>query len=175
MLKKITIGLFSMLACAFLLVSCGGETSAQQEARQAVENTATPNPVTPATPTANEPAAPVGPTTTITFEETEFDFGQVTDGEKVSHVYAFKNTGSEPLILSNAKGSCGCTVPKWPKEPIAPGESGEITVEFNSKNKKGKRNQKVTVTANTNPAQTVIYLKGEVLPGEGAADVKVTQ
>lgn len=177
MLKQITIGLFSLLVCASLFVSCAGETDAQAQAREAVENTAQ-KPVTPpTTPTANEPAAPVGPTTTMTFEETEFDFGQVPDGEKVSHVYKFKNTGSEPLILSNAKGSCGCTVPKWPKEPIAPGEGGEITVEFNSKNKKGKRNQKVTITANTNPAQTVIYLKGEVLAPEGAPEsgVQVTQ
>lgn len=108
------------------------------------------------------------------FNETTFDFGTVQDGEMVSHTYKFKNTGSEPLILSDAKGSCGCTVPKWPREPIAPGANGEITVEFNSKGKGGKRNQKVTITANTNPPQTFIYLTGEVQGGE-AAPVQVTQ
>ncbi len=108
------------------------------------------------------------------FDATEFDFGTVQDGEKVSHTYTFKNTGSEPLILSNAKGSCGCTVPSWPREPIAPGETGEITVEFNSKNKKGRRNQKVTITANTNPPQSFIYLKGEVM-GDATAAPAVTQ
>ena len=106
----------------------------------------------------------------MAFEETEFDFGTITDGEKVSHTFAFTNDGDEPLILSNAKGSCGCTVPVWPREPIAPGESGEVTVEFNSKNKKGKRNQKVTITANTNPPQSFLFLKGEVKPAQGDTD-----
>ena len=120
-------------------------------------------PTTPdATPAANTPAAPTGPTTTLTFAETEFDFGKVVAGEKVSHVYKFTNTGKEPLIISNAKGSCGCTVPEWPREPIAVGGTGEIKVVFDSKNKKGPRNQKVTLTANTDPPQTFIYLKGEV-------------
>lgn len=105
-----------------------------------------------------------GPITAIEFVEPEFDFGKVNEGEKVQHVYKYTNTGTEPLIISNAKGSCGCTVPKWDKEPLAPGESAEIVVEFNSKNKKGKRNQKVTITANTDPIRTFIYLKGEVEP-----------
>ncbi len=110
-----------------------------------------------------EPAVPVGPTTTIEFEESVFDFGVITSGEKVSYVYKFKNTGSEPLIIKNAKGSCGCTVPQWPKEPIAPGATGELLVEFNSKGKSGKQNKRVTITANTTPAQTFINIKGEVL------------
>lgn len=155
-------GLFIMLMAAFV-VSCAND-SATADGKAAM----TTNP--PATNVADKPApapeaaAPTGPTTVMTFDATEFDFGTVDEGEKVSHTYSFKNTGNEPLILSNAKGSCGCTVPKWPKEPIPPGEDGEIIVEFNSKNKKGKRNQKVTITANTNPPQTFIYLKGEVNP-----------
>lgn len=111
----------------------------------------------------------------MSFEETTFDFGVVNDGEKVSHTYNFTNTGNEPLILSDAKGSCGCTVPKWPREPIAPGASSQITVEFDSKNKAGKRNQKVTVTSNTNPPQTFIYLTGEVAKAAGAADPSIGQ
>ncbi len=169
-MKKTLFSGLLLMALSLFMVSCANETSADQAAARAkVEST---TPTAPATPTAqpapNTPAAPVGPTTVMEFGETEFDFGTVTEGEKVSHTYAFKNTGSEPLILSNAKGSCGCTVPKWPKEPIAPGASGEITVEFNSKNKKGPRNQKVTITANTEPAQTFIYLKGNVEPDPNA-------
>ena len=73
------------------------------------------NEVTPiANPAAAEPDVPVGPVTTVEFEETEFDFGTVMEGEKVTHVYKFKNTGDEPLIISNAKATCGCTVPSWP-------------------------------------------------------------
>lgn len=104
----------------------------------------------------------------MSFEETEYDFGTVVEGEKVRHVYKFTNTGEEPLVISDAKGSCGCTVPEWPREPIAPGKSGQVTVEFNSRNKRGDKNQKVTITANTNPPQTFIYLKGTVQPKDDA-------
>ena len=106
------------------------------------------------TANANQPAPPVGPTTSIQFAENEFNFGQVKAGEKVQHVYKFKNTGNEPLIISNAKGSCGCTVPQWPKEPIPVGEEGELLVEFDSKGKNGKTTKQVTITANTEPPQT---------------------
>ncbi len=117
---------------------------------------------------------PAGPTTTIEFEETTYDFGTVEEGTLVAKVYTFTNTGTQPLIFSNARGSCGCTVPQWPREPIAPGETASITVEFNSSHKKGKRNQKVTLTGNTNPPQTFIYLTGEVLPKEGDETLVIT-
>lgn len=175
MLKQIKVLMFALLAVGFVASCNNSESSAQEEARQDLTNN-TVQPATPAAaqPAAAQPAAPAGPTTTMSFSETEFDFGTVNEGEKVSHTYTFTNTGNEPLILSNAKGSCGCTVPSWPREPIAPGATGEITVEFNSKNKKGKRNQKVTITANTNPPQSFIYLKGDVTPAAGAAPA-VTQ
>lgn len=115
-----------------------------------------------------EPAAPAGPTTTVSFDKLEFDYGIVDQGEKVRHTYKFTNTGSEPLIISNAKGSCGCTVPSWPKEPIPPGATGNIDVEFDSKGKKGKQSKRVTITANTDPAQTFLTIKGEVKAPEGA-------
>jgi hypothetical protein len=105
-----------------------------------------------------------GPTTTMTFKSPTHDFGTVEEGAKVKHTFTFQNTGSEPLIISNAQGSCGCTVPAWPKEPVAPGATGQITVEFNSESKPGKRNQQVTITANTEPHSTVISLVGNVTP-----------
>ena len=94
------------------------------------------------------------------------------DGEKVKHDYKFTNTGSEPLIISNAKGSCGCTVPSWPREPIAPGESAVIAVQFDSKNK-GKvggspQSKRVTITANTDPVNTYLTIKGTVNKEETA-------
>jgi hypothetical protein len=177
MLKQIKVLMFALLAVGFVASCNNSESSAQEEAREGLtDNTVQPASQTPqAQPAAAQPAAPAGPTTTMTFGETEFDFGTVNEGEKVSHTYTFTNNGEEPLILSNAKGSCGCTVPSWPREPIAPGATGEITVEFNSKNKKGKRNQKVTVTANTNPPQSFIYLKGDVTPAAGGGTPAVTQ
>ena len=88
------------------------------------------------------------------------------EGEKVVYEYKFKNTGTEPLIISNAKGSCGCTVPDWPREPIAPGAENVIKVQFDSKNKGkvggGLQSKRVTITANTDPVNTYLTIKGKV-------------
>ena len=96
------------------------------------------------------------------FEATEWSFGEITQGESVEYAFEFTNTGSEPLIITNAKGSCGCTVPVWPREPVAPGESGVVDVKFNSKGKKGKQNKKVTLTTNMVPSQMVLKVTGLV-------------
>ncbi|MCB2092402.1 MAG: DUF1573 domain-containing protein [Alphaproteobacteria bacterium] len=107
-----------------------------------------------------------GPIADMEFEETTYDFGAIDEGTTVTQVFTFTNTSDEPLILSNAKGSCGCTIPQWPREAIQPGETASLTVQFNSKGKRGKRSQRVTLTANTNPPQTFLYLTGEVIPRE---------
>ena len=178
--KQIQIGLLGLVALLLVLNLTGafdgifgsGSDAAKDAARQSLETNVTANstsPASPATPAKGaEPAAPTGPTTVMTFDETEFDYGIVDQGEKVQHTYKFKNTGSEPLIISNAKGSCGCTVPSWPKEPIPVGGTGEIDVVFDSKGKKGKQSKRVTITANTDPTQTFLTIKGEVNAPEGA-------
>ncbi|MEO1514983.1 MAG: DUF1573 domain-containing protein [Bacteroidota bacterium] len=172
--KQIQIGLLAAIVLLLLLnvfgafdgIMGGSSDSDREEARTSLSPsvTANTNPAAANTPTATpaEPAAPAGPTTSVEFAETSFNFGTVDAGEKVNHTYKFKNTGSEPLIISNAKGSCGCTVPSWPKEPIPPGASGEIQVQFDSKNKKGKQTKRVTITANTEPVQTFLEITGEV-------------
>ena len=96
------------------------------------------------------------------FEETEWNFGEIIQGESVDYAFKFTNTGSEPLIISNAKGSCGCTVPVWPREPVAPGESGVVDVKFNSTGKKGKQSKKVTLTTNMIPSQMILTVNGLV-------------
>lgn len=118
-------------------------------------------PPKPVPPTIAQP--PVGISTNIEFEKSTIDFGEIVTGDKVEHVFKFTNTGDNPLVISNAKGSCGCTVPQWPKEPIGIGEKAEILVVFNSKGKSGKQSKTVTITANTNPPQTIIKLEGNVL------------
>lgn len=113
--------------------------------------------------TASVTADNVEKTTEIKFEEERFNFGTITQGEKVKHTFKFKNTGSEELVIVSAKGSCGCTVPEWPKEPIAPGADGEIYVVFNSDGKSGKQVKQVSIVANTEPATSVIALEGDII------------
>ncbi len=98
----------------------------------------------------------------IDFEEDTYDFGKIKEGEKVSYDFKFTNTGKSPLIISNASTSCGCTVPDYPHQPIAPGESGVIKVVFNSSGKNGQQHKAVTLTTNASPSTTEIFLVGEV-------------
>ncbi|MEE2700080.1 MAG: DUF1573 domain-containing protein [Bacteroidota bacterium] len=104
-----------------------------------------------------------GPLPNLTFEKLRHNFGEITQGESVSHQFTFSNTGKGDLIISNAKGSCGCTVPKWPKKPIAPGEEGEIKVTFNSNNREGKQQKMVTLVTNAIPNTTVLTITGNVI------------
>jgi len=110
-------------------------------------------------PKEEEPSLPP---TSMKFEESEYDFGEIMEGEKVEHTFKFKNTGDKPLVISNAKGSCGCTVPSWPKEPIPPGGESEIQVVYDSKNKSGKQTKTVTITANTEPKETYLKITSQV-------------
>jgi len=100
--------------------------------------------------------------TSIAFEKTVHDFGTVKEGESVEYTFVFTNTGKEPLKIESARGSCGCTVPQWPKEPIPAGAKGEIKVSFNSNGKRGKQHKSVTIKANTNPTHSRIYIKATV-------------
>ncbi|BDD05439.1 DUF1573 domain-containing protein [Aureibacter tunicatorum] len=109
------------------------------------------------------------------FEEDIYDFGTVDAGDIVEHVFKFTNTGKEPLIIQNASASCGCTVPEYSKEPIAPGADGKITVKFNSKNRRGVQSKTVTITANTVPKVTKLKIKGEVNAGPDLANGPVRQ
>lgn len=101
--------------------------------------------------------------TEISYEEEEYDFGTISEGEKVEYAFSFTNTGDAPLFIAAATASCGCTVPEVPEEPIAPGESSEIKVIFDSQGKVSDDLTKtITVTANTTPAKTQLTLKGVV-------------
>ncbi len=113
------------------------------------------------------PATASGNTSTLAgpafkFAEETHDFGKIVEGEKVSYSFKFTNSGNANLIISSASGSCGCTVPEWPKEPIAPGKDAVINVIFNSEGKSGKQNKTVTLVANTVPNTKVLTITGEV-------------
>lgn len=98
----------------------------------------------------------------IRFETTEYDFGKVLQGEQVSHTFKFKNVGDAPLIISSIEKTCGCTTPDFSSKPIKPGESGKITVTYDSKGHKGFQNKRLIVKANTNPSETILRIKAQV-------------
>lgn len=98
----------------------------------------------------------------IKFEVEEYNYGTIKQGDKVTYDFVFTNTGKEPLIITAAQGSCGCTVPEWPKEPIAKGGKGTIHVEFNSAGKMGMQDKTVTITSNSKSGQKVLHIKGNI-------------
>jgi hypothetical protein len=104
------------------------------------------------------------PKAVFSFEETEFDFGTVNEGDIVNHTYTFTNTGKSPLVIDKATASCGCTVPDWPRQPIGVGETGEIKVRFNTKNKPNQQIKMISIIANTEPSLTRLRIKGYVTP-----------
>lgn len=146
-------------AVALGMASCGDASS---KVKNEESTTSTPA----ATPAANVTAevvdaenAPV-----FIFDKEKHDFGSIESGSSPKTVFSFTNTGKSPLIITNAKGSCGCTVPVWPKEPIAPGATGEIEVQFNSGTKKGNQTKTVTLTSNTVPNTKVLTITAQIQP-----------
>jgi hypothetical protein len=98
----------------------------------------------------------------ITFDKDFHDFGKISEGEKVTYSFRFKNTGKGDLIVQTASGSCGCTVPEIPEKPLSPGETGFIKVQFNSEGRTGIQEKQVTVITNTIPNTNIIRIKAEV-------------
>ena len=130
--------------------------------RKSGMTTAAANPAaTPAVTAANSNEIAV-----MTFEQMEYDFGSVNEGDVVDHTFRFTNTGNFPLIISKATATCGCTVPEWPREPIAAGASGEIRVKFDSKNRKNLQTKYVSINANTKPEVTRLKISGNVIPAD---------
>lgn len=107
----------------------------------------------------------------MTFEEQEFDFGTIKEGDKVEHIFTFKNTGDADLIIADAKGSCGCTIPEYKKEPIKPGESSSMKVSFDSTGKPGDQHKSVNITANTAAGNEILKIQASVTPKAGGIGV----
>ena len=100
----------------------------------------------------------------MAFDHKEFDFGEVKEGNVVRHVFKFKNQGKVPLVINNTQSTCGCTVSQWPREAIPPGGENQISVEFNTAGKTDFQEKAITISANTYPSNTTIYLRGYVNP-----------
>ena len=144
------LSLFLPLCLAVgLLTACDSSTEPDHIDADLVEN-----PATAGTPDAEGAV--------ITFKDVDFDFGLVTEGEKVTHDFIFTNTGDAPLLVTGAEASCGCTVPEYDTRPIAPGQQGRIKVRFDSKGKPGPAHKTIRVYANTQPTETVLSIAADV-------------
>ncbi|MEX0966655.1 MAG: DUF1573 domain-containing protein [Bacteroidia bacterium] len=112
--------------------------------------------------TANEDGESSNQAAQINFSETEHNFGTIQEGTQATYTFKFTNTGTSDLVISDAKPSCGCTVPTWTKEPLKPGDEGSIDVVYDSKGRPGSFTKTIQVTSNSEPALTVLTIKGEV-------------
>lgn len=156
-MKKVSLFLLAG-AITFGLSSCGDASDKVKQENAAKETTTSNNAAAEIKPeVVDAENAPV-----FTFDKEKHDFGSIESGSSPKTVFTFTNTGKSPLIITNAKGSCGCTVPSWPKEPIAPGATGEIEVQFNSGTKKGNQTKTVTLTANTVPNTKVLTITAQI-------------
>ncbi|OAQ42200.1 hypothetical protein A5893_03540 [Pedobacter psychrophilus] len=144
-MKKLVFSLLTIV----VLASCNNSKSTQNATSDSLGNSQTSS--------VDSLSAPK-----FKFEKEVYDFGKITEGEKVSFDYEFTNVGKTPLIIKEAVATCGCTVPEPPKDPIAPGARSRIKVVFSSAGKEGLQDKVVTITANTIPAQTQVHLIGEV-------------
>ena len=147
----------------------------------AVQPTPTANPTATATPTNPATAQttttatmPPAKTTTMVFNKKEHNFGDINQGDKVSYNYTFKNTGANDLIISSAQGSCGCTVPEYPKTPIKPGKSATMKVSFDSTGKTGQQSKTVTIRANTAAGVETLTIKANMKGGTPAVTTTTT-
>jgi hypothetical protein len=144
------------VSIAVLVLSCGPKGNHDGKIdTQDVNNPAT---------ASGSPAKGTEPV--MTFETEMHDFGKITQGERVKYAFKFKNTGGSELIISDARGSCGCTVPEIPKKPVAPGEEAVIGVEFNSEGKRGMNEKTVSIVSNAVPQTKVITIKAQVMVPE---------
>ena len=150
-MKKIAVAL-AFFVSAGMLVSCGQGNASSKVKKENVENAEKRD------NTINQ-GAPV-----ISFDKEEFDFGTVKEGEVVETTFIVTNTGKSDLIITHAQPSCGCTVPEWTKDPIAPGEAGEIKISFNTSGRTNKQSKSVTLTTNTEKGREIIKISGMVTP-----------
>jgi hypothetical protein len=166
-MKKLSLLVFALLTTVFVMQSCKNDNDVKESAKEKLHNTD--KKIAETSKSAKDvlnkkTSESVGPLTTVEFKEKSFDFGKVMDGEIVEHDYHFTNTGDEPLILKKVKASCGCTVPTWPRKPIAPGGKGVIHAKFDTK-RRGRpggapQNKRITVTGNIEGGNVILTLKG---------------
>lgn len=157
---------FISFVCLFLLGACQEQVTQQTHEKVLKEIKIEKGSISNADIVRN-PVTASQPIDTVNVAKMEFDniryrYGEVEEGAIVTHTFKFKNTGKAPLIISNAKSTCGCTVPEWPKEPIPVGGEGVIFVKFDTKKKEAYQTKPIFIQANTHPTETTLYLMGKV-------------
>lgn len=143
-MKKLVLSVFALSLFAFNLKA------------QTPTTPATTTPSTTTTPAVNPNAGE------FKFETESHDFSTIKEGTQATWEFRFTNVGNEPIVISNVQASCGCTTPKWSKEPVKKGESGIVTAVYNSKGRPGSFNKAITVTSNAKTGSKVLYIKGNV-------------
>jgi hypothetical protein len=156
--RNFSVAIMTSGAALLLLAACG---EGKQQKKPAGANTIDASLV-------NNPHSASGSTSTtgmatMDFVDTSYDFGKMHEGEAASHEFGFKNNGTAPLLIANAAGSCGCTVPDYPHEPIAPGQSGVISVKFNSAGKVGAQNKSVNIFTNSTKGKHMLHITADVI------------
>lgn len=152
-MKKVILGLSALCMIAF--TSCKEESAVAKVNSENVTKAA-------------ERDAVVGDFPAITFDKSEHDFGEIENGTPVETTFSYTNTGKAPLVVTNIKSTCGCTVPQgWSKEPLAPGQSSQFTVKFNGKGA-NKISKTVTVTANTEKGKEQVKITAFIKPNPNA-------
>ncbi len=145
-MKKIVLLL--MLSFAVIFVSCSGNATSKIDQKKLEA--------------AKERDRKMSEPPVIEFDKVEYDFGTAKAGEKVKGTFKLTNKGTSKLIIFNAKGSCGCTVPEWPKEPIAPGATAEVKFTFNTQGRRGKQTKTITLKTNTKEGSERLKIKGTI-------------
>ena len=175
MKENIKIGLLGVIALTLVVDTFFMNESSNSynvaEPKSNIVSNATPIPITNPNLQQPQPQQPQPPQpsqsetrakTSVNFANMSHNFGEIKQDSKHTYVFKFTNTGSQPLIIENATGSCGCTVPTYPKEPIAPGKTGEIEVVYSPGQQQGEQMKTVSITANTDPIVTTLNISAKV-------------
>ncbi|MEO6901519.1 MAG: DUF1573 domain-containing protein [Bacteroidia bacterium] len=157
-MKLHSLIIFINLIFLFTAISCKRQTQ-QNKASENIDSVASFS-------ASNKSEVSVSSLPTIEFTEEKHDFGDIIAGEKVSYAFSFKNTGSVNLLINSAQGSCGCTVPSFPKDPIKPGEKGLIDVVFNSEGKSGMVEKTITLVTNCKPSTKILTIVAKITSTE---------
>ncbi len=150
-----------MFALLFITISAACNHEAKKEGKNIISTD-----VIDVPSTASGIATEKGSAPKMTFNEEKHDFGKITQGQKVSFSFIFKNTGGSDLVISTAQGSCGCTIPTYPKEPVKAGQESKIDVVFDSSGKSGLVQKTVTLVTNCNPSTKILTISSTIMVPE---------